>query len=81
MGGAGGGEGDLALGGVGVREGDGDLLGVGGELLGVEGVLEALEPVIKQFEPSPSSCFLSFIPAIVSISKFLNKSMTTFAFK
>ena len=33
MGGAGGGEGDLALGGVGVRGG-------GGDLLGVEGVLE-----------------------------------------
>ena len=37
MGGAGGGEGDLALGGVEVRDG-------GGELLGVEGVLE---PVLK----------------------------------
>ena len=37
MGGAGGGEGDLALGGVAVREG-------GGELLGVE---EALEPALK----------------------------------
>ena len=37
MGGAGGGEGDLALGGVGAGEG-------GGELLGVEGVLE---PMLK----------------------------------
>ena len=67
MGGAGGGEGDLALGGVEAGEG-------GGELLGVE---EALEPALK----APSSCFDNFIPATHSISRFLNRSMTTFAFK